>query len=148
MSFVINQTETVMQKALLRFAKEFAIEPSQVQIVIFCKDDSMIPCYRLYVDYKPVSLSIPDIENSEVTFLQILGVEMDWINREEMVAPFLSDALKRFSAELKCSATDVAVMVLTKDNEKAKPLLLLKKGVEDVRQLQLETDVFMMPEDA
>jgi hypothetical protein len=146
-TFVLGKVKGIMANALLNFAKKEGVQPENMQIVITA-DESGNPVYWLYKNFK--SVKIKDQDGSEtqkrLDFLEILNKNIDILGYESLSEPFMADTLQRMANECGSDIKNIRVMILTKDNEKAEPSLVLYNKDECVRQMFFETDIFQMTE--
>lgn len=148
MSYAINVTTKIMSNALEHFAQKHGKTPTDMQLNIFTDNEDCIPKYRLLMEYAPIASKVDGISSSEVTFVQILDKKRDMFGKEQIVNEFLPNAIKRLASELNCDPREVNILIFTKNNETAYPLIMLWKGTEQVRQLYLERDIFVPPQQA
>lgn len=85
----------IMTGAVLRLANEEKIEPSRLSIVIFTRNEELIPEYYYTVD------DTPKVENGEIVLLRfkqdILGKKIDMMQQEALAAQFLSSKFAYFA---------------------------------------------------
>lgn len=121
--------EKVMRNGIVSFAKQAGSLVQHSQLMIFCKDEIAVPCYK--------SLVYNHAPSREVTFNEILGVKVDLLNREGIAAPFIQSALLRYSQELSVSPTQVRIVVFVNDRDQSVHLHLYN-GAEAVKPLLLD----------
>ncbi len=121
MSWAITETKRIMREAITRFADQLKVPKSEIQIIITTYDENgMVPVYRVAHKGNPAPVNgfHPDkTANDHVTFLQILGLKIDFLNYEAICAPFMAEALDRFAKELQTKVVYVNMMILTDDSE-------------------------------
>lgn len=150
MSFIMDKTMKTFSEALERFSPEEQGKkcPEKVQLLIGTKDEETCePYFRFFVNSKPYENPKP-VEGfvpGEVTFDQLLGIKFfDLLGREAIAKPFLSECIRKFSAELQINPTEINLMVVSMKNAESKYVLipLLYHGFKQVRQLNWEGDIF------
>ena len=118
--------EKVMRNGIASFAKQAGAPLQHSQLMIFCKDENAVPCYK--------SLIFNPQINREVTFNEILGVKVDLLNREGIAAPFIQSALLRYGQELMVSPTQVRIIVFVDERVR----LHLYNGATAIKPLSLD----------
>jgi hypothetical protein len=119
--------ESTMRKAILRFAKNNNSEPNQHQILIAYDTNTLAP------KYKHLSIS----GSKEIPFLEILNVRFDLLNREMMVAQFISKTFQRYATEYETLPQNIFVVIALKSDDDEIELSLYK-GNEFKKQIDLE----------
>jgi hypothetical protein len=120
--------ESTMRKAILRFAKDSNSECSEHQILIAFNAETGTPKYK--------HLMIGGI-SKEIPFLEILGLKFDLLNREMIVAQFISKTFVRYSKEYECLPQNIFVL-LSLPNEDEDIILSLYKGNTFIKEIDLE----------
>ena len=120
--------ESTMRKAILRFAKNSNSECSEHQILIAFNAETGTPKYK--------HLMIGGI-SKEIPFLEILGLKFDLLNREMIVAQFISKTFIRYSKEYECLPQNIFVL-LSLPNEDEDIILSLYKGNTFIKEIDLE----------
>lgn len=120
--------ESTMRKAILRFAKDSNSECSEHQILIAFNAETGTPKYK--------HLMIGGI-SKEIAFLEILGLKFDLLNREMIVAQFISKTFVRYSKEYECLPQNIFVL-LSLPNEDEDIILSLYKGNTFIKEIDLE----------
>ena len=107
---IVAQTKKVMIKAIDRYAEFYSIDKSKCQLMIRPKNNEFAPTYDVCIDYKQIK---------EVTFGEILNVQMDFLGREMIATPFIKNSLIRMSKETQTNWKDINVIIYynnTKDD--------------------------------
>ena len=92
----MSETKSVFKKALVNFAKKNEVTCPENQLLIRAK---------------------------RVTFKEVLGVKVDFKNREQIAEPFITKTIARLSDKHECEKDDVKIYACTFD-EKAKDIYL------------------------
>ena len=100
-----KQTKQTMSDAINNFAKDNEKEIKDVQLMIKC-DDDLLPNYHLLIDNKKVK---------EITFNEVLNVKIDFLGREMIVTPFITNTLKKLRKETNCSPNEMNILIYKKD---------------------------------
>lgn len=130
--------EKVMRNGIVSFAKQAGALVQHSQLMIFCKDENAVPCYK--------SLVYNHAPSREVTFNEILGVKVDLLNREGIAAPFIQSALLRYGQELSVSPTQVRIVVFVNERDQSVHLHLYR-GADAVKPLSLD-EVLSQPKNS
>jgi hypothetical protein len=139
--FIVSQFSDISKKAITRFSGSYETTPQNVQISfslkpIIVEDENKEKkvdydvVYKVYKDYQKVE---------DVTFLNILGVRIDFKGYSYIAPPFIQKTLIRFANELGVNCQNVFVMLYLND-ENALKLNLYNLG-ELVKSVELE-DLF------
>jgi hypothetical protein len=121
--------ENTMQKAIMRFAKESNSEPTEHQIMI--SYNAELDCPR----YKHLMIGGGA---TEVTFLQILGLKFDLMQRELLVKDFITKTIHRFAKELSVEPTKVFVIISLNKEDNDFVVLHLYSGKNFIKEISLE----------
>lgn len=119
--------EGTMRKAILRFAKNDNNEPNNHQILIGYDPTYLCPKYK--------HLTIGS--SRDVSFLEILGVRFDLLNREMLVAQFISKTLQRYATEYETLPQNIFVIIALKSDDDEIELSLYR-GNEFKKTIDLE----------
>ena len=128
---VAEYVKGIMQKGLMRFAKELKRPNDEVQLLISWNAEEGKPKFRKMV---------VDMPQQDITFNDVLGVKFDILNRGEIVNAFITQTMQTYSDELECDKEQLFILIaLTEDAEGYDELKLhLFKGNEKIKELQLE----------
>lgn len=121
--------ENTMQKAIMRFAKESNSDPMEHQIMISYNAELDCPKYK--------HLTIGG-GSRDVTFLNILGVKFDLMQRELIVKDFITKTIKRFANELNTDPTKVFVIISLNKEDDDFVALHLYSGRNFIKEISLE----------
>lgn len=120
--------EKVMRNGIISFAEQAGVRIGHSQLMIFCKEDTAVPCYKSLTYEKP---------SREVTFNEILGVKVDLLNREGIAAPFIQNAILRYSKEYNISPTHIHIVVFVNEINKSVNLHLYN-GATSIKPISLD----------
>tara|TARA_Y200000002_G_C22657493_1_gene654154 strand:+ start:759 stop:1172 length:414 start_codon:yes stop_codon:yes gene_type:complete len=109
----MSETRSVFKKALVNFAKKNEVQCTENQLLIRANSEGT-PFYTYCIAFQ---------EKSRVSFKEVLGVKIDFKNREQIAEPFITKTIGRLSEEHKCDVDDVKIYACTFD-EKAKDVYL------------------------
>tara|TARA_Y100001980_G_C14550594_1_gene333230 strand:+ start:2552 stop:2965 length:414 start_codon:yes stop_codon:yes gene_type:complete len=109
----MSETKSVFKKALVKFAKKNEIGCKENQLLIRANAEG-VPFYTYCIDFK---------EKTRVSFKEVLGVKIDFKNREAVAEPFISKTITRLKDKHSCEMDDVKIYACTFD-EKAKDVYL------------------------
>jgi hypothetical protein len=128
---VADYVKGIMQKGIVRFAKELKRPNDEVQILISWNAEEGRPKFRKMV---------VDMPHQDITFNDVLGVKFDMFNRGEIVNTFITQTMQNYSEELGCYKEQLFIVIaLLEDAEGFDELKLhLFKGNEKIKELQLE----------
>lgn len=133
--FISQNFSQIAKKCLERNAKEFGVEKTEVQLVFKYKDvKSEEVDYLIMEKYKPKKV---------LTFLQVLGVKIDFKGYSFFVPKFIAGSLKRFCSELSIDANDVSVVL--HEHQSGKLIMWLYNKNKPTKQFTLES--LFNPED-
>lgn len=101
-----TQTKKIMKNAIVRYAKEEEIETKRIQLLIYTDNPDLEPKYKVLKDNK---------ELKKVSFNEILNVKLDFLGREILATPFITNTIKRLMRESNCEFKEVNVLVYLTD---------------------------------
>tara|TARA_R110001599_G_scaffold171331_4_gene361964 strand:+ start:15314 stop:15715 length:402 start_codon:yes stop_codon:yes gene_type:complete len=101
-----TQTKKIMKNAIVRYAKEEEIETKRIQLLIYTDNPDLEPKYKVLKDNK---------EFKKVSFNDILNVKLDFLGREILATPFITNTIKRLMRESNCEFKEVNVLVYLTD---------------------------------
>jgi hypothetical protein len=120
--------EKVMRNGIISFAEQSSVRIGHSQLMIFCKEDTAVPCYKSLIYEKP---------SREVSFNEILGVKVDLLNREGIAGPFIQNALLRYSKEYNISPPHIHIVVFVNEINKSVNLHLYN-GATSIKPITLD----------
>ena len=97
-----TQTKKIMRSAIERYAKENEVSNDRVQLLIYSDNPELEPKYKVLLDNKPLK---------NVSFNEILGVKLDFLGREFIATPFITNTIKRLMNESNCEFKEVNVLI-------------------------------------
>ena len=106
--FILEKFTEITSKCLERNAKEYGSQKTKMQLVFKLGSDDEVE-YLIYKDYQPIKV---------VSFLQVLGVKLDFKGYSLFVPKFIKGALNRFCEEDKISKANVRVVLSFDDKNK------------------------------
>lgn len=109
----MSETKSVFKKALVNFAKKNDVTCPENQLLIRANKEGS-PYYTYCIAFD---------EKKRVTFKEVLGVKVDFKNREQIAEPFIAKTIARLSDKHECEKDDVKIYACTFD-EKAKDVYL------------------------
>jgi hypothetical protein len=127
--YILEKFTDITSKCLEREAKKCSTEKKNMQLVFKLGADENAE-YVIYKDYNPIC---------NITFLQVLGVKLDFKGYSLFVPTFIKGALNRF-----CESHNIEkdkVRVILTFNEKNEMILWLYNNTQYVTQVVLE-DMF------
>lgn len=129
---VAEYVKGIMQKGIMRFAKELKKPNAEVQLLISWSAEESRPKFKKMV---------VDMPHQNITFNDVLGVKFDFLNREEMVNDFIIKTFDSYSEELEYFKEELFIVItLIEDAEENDELKLhLFRGNEKIKELQLES---------
>jgi hypothetical protein len=125
--FILEKFTEIVSKCLERNAKEYKTDKKNMQLVFKLGVDGETE-YLIYKDYQPVKV---------VTFLQVLGVKLDFKGYSIFVPKFIKGALDKFCEELSIDKDNVRVVMNFDDKDKIN--VWLYNSNQFVKQVELET---------
>ena len=122
---ILEKFSDITKKCLDKHSKEFGVEKQDVQLV-FKLDASDDVQYLMNKNFKTEKV---------LTFLQVLGVKLDFKGYSLFVPKFIKGALERLSKE---NSIDLdKVFVLLRYNKKEQLVLWLYNYITPVKQIEL-----------
>lgn len=109
----LSETRSVFKKALVNFAKKNDVTCPENQLLIRANAEGA-PYYTYCIAFS---------EKKRVTFKEVLGVKVDFKNREQIAEPFIAKTIGRLSDKHSCAVDDVKIYACTFD-DKAKDVFL------------------------
>jgi hypothetical protein len=109
----LSETKSVFKKALVQFAKKNEVTCPENQLLIRANGEG-VPYYTYFISFA---------EKNRLTFKEVLGVKVDFKNREQIAEPFISKTINRLSEKHACNLDDVKIYACTFD-PKAKDVYL------------------------
>ena len=109
----LSETKSVFKKALVQFAEKNEVTCPENQLLIRANGEG-VPYYTYCIAFA---------EKKRVTFKEVLGVKVDFKNREQIAEPFISKTINRLSEKHACNLDDVKIYACTFD-PKAKDVYL------------------------
>ena len=101
-----TQTKKIMKNAIVRYAKEEEIETKRIQLLIYTDNPDLEPKYKVLKNNR---------ELKKVSFNEILNVKLDFLGREILATPFITNTIKRLMRESNCEFKEVNVLVYLTD---------------------------------
>ncbi len=125
--FISEKFTEISSKCLDRYAKEYNAKKINMQLVFKLNKDSDAE-YLIYKDYQP---------QKNISFMEVLGVKLDFKGYSLFVPKFIKGALERFCEEYNIDKDKVRVVLnFNADNDL---LLFLYNSNEFVKQVELES---------
>lgn len=131
MDFIIDQVNNYMNKAICRHAKKSGLEPNDVQIIFYVKDDGAAGV-RMAEHYQPLKYE----EGKEPTFKQVMGLKLDILNIATTTEFFIQQALADFCKSDDIDPDKISVMVVRRNEDMM--LLYLYNNGDHVRKIAME----------
>ena len=103
-----KQTKKIMLSAIKRFAEENNVSNERVQLLIYTDNTDLEPKYKVLLDNK---------ELKKVSFNELLNVKLDFLGREIIATPFITNTINRLMKESNCNYDEVNVLIYPKDKE-------------------------------
>jgi hypothetical protein len=88
-TFAINETKSIISKAIKRYAAELSSRLVENQLTISLDENGNVIFHRCFL-YKEVE---------KQTFNEILGVKFDLKQREQLAVPFMQNAIMKLATE-------------------------------------------------
>jgi hypothetical protein len=123
--FISAEFTKICKKAIEKFSNDLQ-KPKEDVAITFNLNQNGEVIYRLLKDFK---------FEKEVTFLEILGVRIDFKGYSMLVPPFIQKSLIGFCEEYKIEPSKVNVMVLLVQE---KICLVLFNDTEQIKQIKLD----------
>jgi len=138
--FILGKFTEITSNCLEKNAKEYGTQKSKMQLVFKLGNDGEVE-YLIYKDYQFIK---------KVTFLQVLGVKLDFKGYSLFVPNFIKGALERFSGEFEIDRDKVKTMLyfgnikvfdeITRDEMDKEGLIIwLTNDNQYVKQVELES---------
>ena len=86
--------------------KQTQVSNERVQLLIYTDNPDLEPKYKVLLDNKPLK---------EVSFNEILNVKLDFLGREFIATPFITNTIKRLMNESSCDFNEVNVLIYPRD---------------------------------
>ena len=125
--FILEKFTEITSKCLEKKAKEFETKKINMQLVFKLNTDNEVE-YLIYKDYQPKKV---------VTFLEVLGVKLDFKGYSLFVPNFIKGALNRFCEEETIDKDKVRVVLNFNNNDEL--LIFLYNNNQFVKQVELES---------
>jgi hypothetical protein len=125
--FILEKFTEIASKCLEKNAKENKTEKKNMQLVFKLGADGETE-YVIYKDFAPLK---------SVTFLQVLGVKLDFKGYSIFVPKFIKGALERFCEEFDMAKEDARVVLNFHDNESM--VMWLYNASTYIKQVELES---------
>lgn len=125
--FILEKFTEIASNCLEKKAKEYETKKLNMQLVFKLNGDEEAE-YLIYKDYHP---------KENISFLQVLGVKLDFKGYSLFVPKFIKGALLRF-----CEGCDIdkdKVRVVLNFNQNNDLLLFLYNNNEFIKQVELES---------
>jgi hypothetical protein len=125
--YILEKFTDITSKCLDRNAKEYQSEKTKMQL-IFKLGENGDAEYIIYKEYQPKKV---------LTFLEVLGVRLDFKGYSLFVPKFIKGALERY-----CESDDIpkdAIRIMLAFAEDKKMFLWLYNGNQYIKQVELET---------
>jgi hypothetical protein len=125
--FILEKFTDITLKCLERNSKSFGVEQKDVQLVFKFNNSEDVE-YLIMNNYKPQKV---------LTFLEVLGVKLDFKGYSLFVPKFINGALNRFCVEHKIEKNKVSVLLVL--NKKNKLIIWLYNANQPIKQVELES---------
>ena len=122
--FISAEFTKICKKAIEKFSDDLQIPKEDVAITFNLKNGEVY--YNLLKDFKV---------HKEVTFMEILGVRIDFKGYSMLVPPFIQKSLLGFCEEFKMEESKVNVMALLVQENIC---LVLFNDTEQIKQIRLD----------
>lgn len=134
MSIALNQTKSVLSKALKRLSEELKQDINSIQILISVVGNE-VPQPRYHLVSNQVVVR-------ELTFAKDIYGGMDFLGFGDKATGYLSDGWLRFGRDLNEKPENLTCYVLNNANNPSEPLLYMYNKGQGVRYLSFEKDIF------
>jgi hypothetical protein len=125
--FIIEETNKIFSKAILRFSKKESQDPLQASILLcLSNDEESNVVYKVCFEHQVVR---------ECSIMEILGVAIDFKGYSMLVPPQIKKILENFSQEL--NSTNVEVMVYLGREDESEVMYFLYNAKELVKRFEL-----------
>jgi hypothetical protein len=125
--FILEKFTDITLKCLERNSKSFDVEQKDVQLVFKFNNSEDVE-YLIMNNYKPQKV---------LTFLEVLGVKLDFKGYSLFVPKFINGALNRFCVEHKIEKNKVSVLLVL--NKKNELIIWLYNANQPIKQVELES---------
>jgi hypothetical protein len=126
--FILEKFTEIASNCLERNAKEFNAKKEDMQLVFKLSQDKEEVEYLICKEYKTQKV---------ITFLQVLGVKLDFKGYSLFVPKFIKGALERFCKEDSIDADKVKVLLNFNTNKEL--IIWVYNGNQYVKQIELES---------
>lgn len=127
LDFITDKFTDIVSKCLDRKSKELNVSKLNCQLVFKLGEEGEAE-YHIFKEYKPTQV---------LSFMEVLGVRIDFKGYSLFVPNFIKGALNRFCESDNIDKEKVSVMVYF--NEKKEMLMWLYNGNQYVKQIDLES---------
>lgn len=104
-----KQTKNLMRNAIKHLALENEVEARESQVLIFTDNPDCEPKYKVCKRFNPIR---------EITFNELLNVRIDFLGREMLATPFITNYIKKLIRDNGCkNYEEVDVLVYSLSNE-------------------------------
>ena len=110
---IVEQAKDVMRNALKRLSDKNNCDAKNIQLVIKFNGERVL--YSYMKDYQKIS---------DLTFNEILNVKLDFLGREFLATPFITNTIKKLMRESNCKYKEVNVLAYLRGKVGYKPLFL------------------------
>ena len=107
--FIQSESKKLMYKCCEKYAAEKGLEVENVQLILGLNE--LGNTYLMCENFKP---------KESYTFLQVLGVKIDFLGYSNLAPPFIMKALVRFSGKYSVDMDKIQVMCVPFKNERGK----------------------------
>jgi len=125
--FILGKFTDITLKCLERNSKSFGVEQKEVQLVFKFNNSGDVE-YLIMNNYKPQKV---------LSFLEVLGVKLDFKGYSLFVPKFIGGALNRFCVEHKIEKSKVSVLLSC--NAKNELVIWLYNANQPIKQVELES---------
>jgi hypothetical protein len=125
--FILEKFTEITSNCLEKRAKEYETKKINMQLVFKLNKDEEVE-YLIYKDYQP---------KKNISFLEVLGVKLDFKGYSLFVPKFIKGALGRFCEEFDIDKEKVRVLLNFNANNEL--LIFLYNNNEFVKQVELES---------
>lgn len=126
---IIKEFEKITYNACERYAKATGFETKQIQLSLGL-DSAAEPTYKLCKNYNP---------EKKITFLEVLGVKIDFRGYSMIVPPFIQNKLVELAQQNGVPPEGISVMVIPKEDKKTMMWLYVNSTPKE--QIKIE-DLF------
>lgn len=131
--FISSEFRKISIKAIERYSKQLGCEKKSVQLFLGLDADGN-NIYGYLQNYTSAK---------KITFLNLLGVKIDFKGYSMIAPQFIKKALGNFAKSLECEQKDVRVVIILNDDN---VLLWLYKNGSSVKKINFEDLFADMPE--